>query len=215
MKKQKVSMLWFLLCTFVFVISTFIHECGHGISSALAGQPVSTGFNRVGNIFMFPKESGFRTGLNLDANSLIDLGVPITLLIAIAFTVLYYKRNFASSRTESVVITIALCNSLIRLIPSLAILIVPILTGNLHIEDELQTGLQIQKVLGINGIQYFPALISIIISILCLLFIFRKAKAIHRDLNLRLYSSLLMIAYVASFLIDNLLDNLFRINWIL
>lgn len=151
---NKKYLLWFLLCTFVFVISTFLHECGHGFSSALVGQPVSTGFNRVGNVFMFPKESGFRTGLNLDANSLLDLGVPVTLLLAIIFTILYYRGKFKSSITEVVLLSIALCNSLIRLIPALSICIIPIFTGNLHKEDELQTGFELQRLFSINEIQY-------------------------------------------------------------
>jgi hypothetical protein len=204
--------LWFLLCTFVFIISTFIHECGHGFSSALVGIPVSTGFNRLGNVFMYPKQPGFRTGLSSD-NSLTDFGVPATLLLAVVFTLIYNKRKFKGPIAETAVLSIALCNSLIRLLPALCVCIIPILTGKPHVEDELDTGMEIQKIFGANWMIYVPALISIAISAVCLFFILKKVRG-QKIPGLKAYTAFLALAYFSAITIENILDNLIRINWI-
>ena len=51
---------WLLICVLFFTISVFLHECGHGLANALAGIPCSTGFNRVGDIYKFPRDNDFR-----------------------------------------------------------------------------------------------------------------------------------------------------------
>lgn len=40
---------WFIFLIFTILISTFLHEVGHGLSASIKGHPVSTGFNRVGD----------------------------------------------------------------------------------------------------------------------------------------------------------------------
>ncbi len=200
---------WFLLCTIIFVASTFAHECGHGLSFALIGQPVSTGFNRIGNAYTFPKDADFRTNLNLDANSLNDLGVPVTLLLAITFTVIYRKYRVKSTVAQTAILSVALCNSLIRLVPALHTCILPVFTGKPHMEDELQTGLVLQRLLGVNAIAYLPPILSIVISGLCLFFIIRKVYQVGIQ-HFKIYASVFIGAYILSFVLDNYI----RINWI-
>ena len=48
---KKTLLKWFVVLICCFVVSTFVHEIGHGISSYAVGVHVSTGFNKVGQIF--------------------------------------------------------------------------------------------------------------------------------------------------------------------
>ena len=52
---------WFVISLIVFMVSIFLHECGHGLANSLAGIPCSTGFNRVGDIYKFPSAEDFRS----------------------------------------------------------------------------------------------------------------------------------------------------------
>ena len=88
MKKSievKKLFIWFFVCLLIFVFSTFLHECGHGLSSKMNGVPVSTGFNRVGNVYSFPGDANFRTGFEDTQSFLLDFGVPVTLFSGDSF----------------------------------------------------------------------------------------------------------------------------------
>ena len=205
--------LWFLLCLLVFVISTFLHECGHGFASKLNGVSVSTGFNRVGNAYKYPSDDDFRAGYDSTQSSLLDFGVPITLMLAICFTLLFYLKEFKNEYVTEIVLSVALCNSMIRLIPSTLCGIIPIFTGNLHIEDEIDTGKVLVEQFGIGWLIAVPAIISFLISIVCYLACMKRSKRIQFIMNKQMIAGL-WIAYAFSFIIENYLDNIFRINWV-
>lgn len=99
MKKQELKkiVVWFVICLLVFIFSTFLHECGHGLANQINGVSVSTGFNRVGNAFRYPFDSDFRTGYDATQTFLMDFGIPITLVCDVLFsTVLYVKKDCTS-----------------------------------------------------------------------------------------------------------------------
>jgi hypothetical protein len=79
---------WFGLSLSVFLISIFLHECGHGIANSIAGIPCSTGFNRVGDIYKYPSDSDFRAYYSTTQAVLLDFGVPCTLLLCVLGTIL-------------------------------------------------------------------------------------------------------------------------------
>ena len=85
-KVIKNGLLWLVICIIVFLISIFLHECGHGLANHLRGISCSTGFNRVGDIYKYPKDVDFRATYRNASESLLDFGVPITLLLASAGT---------------------------------------------------------------------------------------------------------------------------------
>lgn len=59
-KVIKNGLRWLVICIIVFLISIFLHECGHGLANHLRGISCSTGFNRVGDIYKYPKDVDFR-----------------------------------------------------------------------------------------------------------------------------------------------------------
>ncbi len=204
--KKRLSQFFLYICIFVF--STFLHECAHGIQSCFSGISVSTGFNRVGNAFMYPGDAGFRTGFVNDFP--VDAAVALTLMLAVIFTVLYVKMGSSRKPLESVVFSFAFCNSIIRLVPSLLCLVLPVF-GTAHAEDETGMGQLWASSAGIAIFKYLPALISVLISLLCICFIVKKRR---KEQAIRTDYSIIGLAYIASFFIENLLDGIIRINWI-
>ena len=97
-KVIKNGLRWLVICIIVFLISIFLHECGHGLANHLRGISCSTGFNRVGDIYKYPKDVDFRATYRNASESLLDFGVPITLLLASAgtFCACSYKQHAAS-----------------------------------------------------------------------------------------------------------------------
>ena len=85
-KVIKNGLRWLVICIIIFLISIFLHECGHGLANHLRGISCSTGFNRVGDIYKYPKDVDFRAAYRNASESLLDFGVPITLLLASAGT---------------------------------------------------------------------------------------------------------------------------------
>lgn len=206
MKKIK----WLMICLIVLLISIFLHECGHGIANAVSGIECSTGFNRVGDIYKYPKDITFRQKYRQMPDVLLDFGVPCTLLLAIFGTVLCYKSK--KERTQYLGFVIASTNSILRLIPCLMVVIIPLVTGSLHNEDELDTGLILAEKTGLEFFTFVPAAISIVISVLCIVLIIKRArqKRIQHIFN---YSMLVMVSFAIGMVIANYLDNIFRINW--
>jgi len=205
--------IWFLLCLFVFIASTFLHECGHGFASKLNGISVSTGFNRVGNAYKYPTDVDFRDGYDSTQGSLLDFGVPITLILAIGFTLLLSLRRFKKEYIAMVVLSIAICNSMIRLIPSALCGIVPIFTGKLHMEDEIDTGKVLAERFGVGWFIAIPVIVSFLISIICYLVCMKRSRKVQLVITKRMIAGL-WIAYFCSFIIENYLDNIIRINWV-
>ena len=104
---------WLVICIIVFLISIFLHECGHGLANHLRGISCSTGFNRVGDIYKYPKDVDFRAAYRNASESLLDFGVPITLLLASAGTFCACRLHGWSQKISW---PIAVTNSMLRLI---------------------------------------------------------------------------------------------------
>jgi hypothetical protein len=204
---------WCILCIVVFLISIFIHECGHGFSNSLREIECSTGFNRVGDIYKYPKEVDFRAEYSSVSDSLLDFGVPVTLLLAIIGTGLFYIAKGEKSRI--VTLAVAATNSIMRLIPCLFVVMTPLLTGKIHNEDEFGTGLALVKLTGVSWFTYLPALLSIFISVICIMCLYRKLKVKMSNKKIRDYGSLTLFCFLVSMIIANTLDNIIRINWII
>lgn len=216
MKKRmeiKKLFIWFFVCLLIFVFSTFLHECGHGLSSQMNGVPVSTGFNRVGNVYSFPGDANFRTGFEDTQSFLLDFGVPVTLFLAIVFTIVLCTKKRWGSFSAFVIAGFSLCNSIIRLVPCLISVISSLLTQTLHMEDEIQTGQLLATQTGIGWLLALPAIISIIVSIVCLVLSLRKCRTIEY-LHFKGIWIAFCAAYVVSFVMENYLDTVIRINWI-
>lgn len=206
MKKIK----WLMTCLIVLLISIFLHECGHGIANAVSGIECSTGFNRVGDIYKYPKDITFRQEYRQMPDVLLDFGVPCTLLLAILGTVLCYKSK--KEHTQYLGFAVASTNSILRLIPCLMVVIIPFVTGSLHNEDELDTGLILAEKTGLEFFTFVPAVISIVISVICIVFIIKKARQ-RRIKHIVSYALLVLASFAIGTVIANYLDNIFRINW--
>lgn len=202
---------WSILCITVFLISIFIHECGHGLANSLRGIECSTGFNRVGDINKYPTDADFRAEYSSVSDSLFDFGVPATLLMAIAGTAVSYKAQ----KEKSIIIALLFAgtNSIMRLIPCLYVVLVPLFTGRIHNEDEYGTGLVLVKATGISWLVYLPALLSILVSVMCIVFLYRKLKAKMSIKVFLGYGFLTLFSFYVTMTIANMLDNIVRINW--
>ncbi len=201
---------WLLICMAVFMISIFAHECGHGFANALAGIPCSTGFNRVGDIYKYPKDVDFREYYSNAEPILLDFGVPCTLILSVVGTILYLKskkekiRNFGAA--------LAIGNSLLRLIPCSFVLFTPLLTGRVHIEDEYETGQLLVGMTGNDLFLYIPAFVSWILTAACLAVIIRMARK-RKTEHAAAYFTVSVLAMCVGFAIAMVLDNYVRINW--
>lgn len=82
MKSFKKYLIWFFITLAVFMVSVFMHECGHGLANSIAGIPCSTGFDRVGDIYKFPSADDFRSFYSTAEPVLFDFGVPCTLVLS-------------------------------------------------------------------------------------------------------------------------------------
>lgn len=208
---MKRNLLWFLLCNAIFVFSTFLHECAHGLQSYLMGYSVSTGFNRIGNVYKFPNDIDFRTGFSITPS--IDAAVILTLIVAIVFTVLFFKSHTQSRRTHTLFLAFACCNAIMRLVPSLLSLILPVFGIN-HIEDEIDMGQVWISFTGLPLIKYLPALLSVVVSLVCIGALFKVGRRKKPLYKYREIFSIAVFAFLTSFFIENLLDGIIRINWV-
>lgn len=213
MKKDLFKWLIILICC--FVVSTFLHEIAHGISSYAVGIHESTGFNKVGQVYKKPKDLDFRKGLENDQNPW-DMGPNTTLILAIGFTLALTLIKTRNKTTTMIIGALALCNSLIRLIPMINAYLELIAKGTFRMEDEIGTGLLWYKLYNLEIMKYIPSLISIIVSLICLYFVIKALKVklpflFSKGSN---FTIVCAIAYLISFSIENGLDNVIRINWI-
>jgi hypothetical protein len=193
------------------MISVFLHELGHGYANSLKGIECSTGFNRVGDIDKYPSDPDFRQEYSQVSDSLFDLGVPITLILAIAATVLFCKVK--NQRVKQAALFFAGANSLIRFIPCLWVVLTPLLTGNIHNEDEYGTGIVLAGMTGISWLTYIPAIFSIFVSVVCMIIIILKLKKVISFSTLCANGIILILSFGTAMKIANYLDNIVRINW--
>ncbi len=201
---------WFALCVVVFVVSVFAHECGHGIANAIAGIPCSTGFNRVGDIYKYPKQDDFRAYYSTTEPVLLDFGVPCTIALAITGTVLYAKSKKKKIWRFGAALSIGNC--LLRFFPCSMVLFTPLFTGKVHVEDEYETGQLLTQLTGNNFWLYVPALFSWAIMLSCLVIMIIKTKK-RKVKNTTIYAILAVSAVCVGFAISFMLDNYIRINW--
>lgn len=211
MSKRKY--IWFAICNIIFLLSTFLHECIHGFSMARLGQSVSTGFRRIGHVYLYPKDSGFRMNLDLDIKTLMDFSVLLTLALAVIFTFLFCKIRFKNPVARMTVLALALCNSCLRIIAWAATLMLPVFAGQTVRIDELNTGTALVLATGNSSLLYVPAILSIFISLFCFIKLLMRLRR-SRDENYQNFIFLFFMALVSSFFLSNILDNYIRINWI-
>ena len=209
--KIKKGLCWSMLCIVIFLISFFIHECGHGLANSLRGINCSTGFNRVGDSFKYPNDIDFREEYSSSETGLLDFGVPATLSLAIVGTIGFYKTK---RRGKIICLAFAITNSLIRLIPCVCVILIPLITSKTHVEDEYETGLVLARITKISGTVYFPAILSILISIICIVFLLNRLKTSVSVRAVWGYGLLTFVSFGVAVMIANMLDNIIRINWV-
>lgn len=209
---QSSPVTWFVLLLVAIVLSTFLHEVAHGISAYLAGFPVSTGFNRVGDAGKRPSDPDFRQRFSEYANPW-DMGPTVTLLLAVVFTVLLRR----SETTTAIWIfgAFALANAFLRLVPMVMTYLSLLTRGSFVMEDEIGTGILWYELTGVTLMKYVPSLVSLLVSGICVYYIFSFLR--ERPANLYgtrgfLYGTIL--ALVVSMPLLNFLDERFRIDWI-
>ncbi len=206
---------WFIILLLCFVVSTFIHEIGHGISDYAIGIHDSTGFNKVGQPYKKPSDTDFRQGRE-DLQNPWDMGPNVTLLLAVGFTFILIKVKDKNQMAIMVIGAFAFSNSLIRLVPMIHSYLGLLIKGRFYNEDEIGTGLSWYSLHQIEILKYIPSSISIILSLICLYFV---VKALKRKLP-TLFSKriafviICFVAYIISFAIETKLDNIIRINWV-
>lgn len=210
--KIKNGLCWFMLCTVVFLVSIFIHELGHGLANSLQGIECSTGFNRVGDSYKYPKDTNFREDYSSAEKSFLDFGVPATLGLAIVGTLCFYKAK--RKRSQMISLAFAITNSMLRLIPCLYVILVPLITGKSHMEDEYEMGLMLAQTTKISGMVHLPTILSILISAICIAFLFHRLKQNMSVKTIWGYGILTFISFETTMIIANILDNIIRINWV-
>ena len=210
MNNTKRYIKWLVICLAVFIVSVFAHECGHGLANAIAGIPCSTGFNRVGDIYRYPSDAGFREFYSTADSVFLDFGVPCTILLAMVGTILFAKSN--NSKLQYLGAALAIDNGLLRAIPCSMVLLTPLITGKVHVEDEYQPGELLVKSTGSNLWLYAPAFISWAITITCLVFTVRISRKKKIE-NRKILTLISILAVIVGFVVTSVLDNYIRINW--
>lgn len=114
---------------------------------------------------------------------------------------------------QTLLLSFACCNALIRLVPSFLSLILPVF-GIEHIEDEIDMGQVWMIFTGIPLIKYLPAFLSFTVSAVCIIALLRYGKSKKPPYKYRELFSIVGLAYITSFFIENLLDGIIRINWV-
>ncbi|MDF2986597.1 MAG: hypothetical protein K0R50_2107, partial [Eubacterium sp.] len=145
-----------------------------------------------------------------------DMGPNFTLAMAIVFTLVLSKTSSKNKAALLIIGAFACCNSIIRLVPMVHAYTGVLIQGSPYMEDEIGTGLIWYKLNNLELLKNLPALISILVSVICLYFVIKSFKIKIPELfSKRFYfTSILVSAYILSFLIENVLDNVIRINWV-
>jgi hypothetical protein len=214
------------------------NRSAHGFGFLLEGIHVSTGFNLVGDSGKIPSDPDFTIELlNRGLTPGPLFGPVITWILAILFTVILLYRS-QSNRLTLFIGAAAVSSALMRLIPML-IFIIPALFGNLpNLQDE-----QLMSLSLIEGVSlpiseagldqlaksnpslflatpgfYFWSLVSIAISLICLVLAFRQLyKLFGNQLQSRssklVFGLMPVILFIPIFGTVSFLDNVIRINW--
>lgn len=203
---------WFVFLIVAILLSSFLHEVGHGLSAYSRGHSISTGFNKVGDYNKKPSDNNFRKQHNRYKNPW-DIGPLLTLILATLFTYLIFQVN-----NEFLIYlfgSLAFVNSFLRLIPMIRSYFSLINTGSLAIEDEIATGTLWYQMSDILILKYVPSIISIIVSVLCLKYVLKVLKMKLPELfSYRWSFTLISVsALLVAIPLINFLDQNLRINW--
>lgn len=231
-------LIWMVFLFLSILIFLFLHECAHGFGSQLDGFPVSTGFNRIGDVGKRPRDPDFRSEhiVEGELRSGALLGPFTNWMFAITLTGLILHREKTNNLTL-LLMAGAVSNSLMRLIPMLGFFLAA-LGGKLVLEDEVEWGLR-----SIQGLEfpmfwndfqalisqqnslflsepriYFWPLISFFISFICVVYVYlRIFKLFCMKMNTRieqwLFGLMPLLIWPLISIAANKLDNLIRINW--
>jgi len=205
--------LWSICFFIALTLSTFIHELGHGLSNLLYGRRVSTGFSKVGNFGKRPSSNDFRTNYFEESYILYDLGVIITLILALSFyTLLRVTHN---PYLVTIIGSFAYSNSLLRLIPCANSIYGLVRRGKPNMEDEVGMGIALSSKVRIPLIQYIPLLISLSISIYTLNgtigLLSQKLRGFLAIDSYFVIASIIILLVNSQFL--EWLDERYRVNW--
>ncbi len=211
-------LVWFVVLLCCFIVSTFAHETAHGISSQAAGIQVSTGFNKIGMPFKKPSDPDFRAGFS-DSNNPWDMGPFATLALAAVFTAVLVNTKGKNQKFLIITGAFALCNSLLRLIPMAHSYFGYITQGSPYLEDEIGNGMAWYALCPLEIMKYLPSILSVGVSAVCLYFVLKAfgrkfGNAFATGRSRGLFVLMLVLAYIASFAIEYVLDNVARINWV-
>jgi hypothetical protein len=222
-----------------FIFSIFLHEDGHGIGAKIDGMHISTGFNKIGDYGKSPGDPGFRTVQEEGAFWGGVLGPVTTWMLAIIFTGLLYLYKKPSWGALSIG-AFAVTNGFTRTLPMLSVLVFNLL-GKPYMEDEVGWGiwytlkycrpdlatlgkdfhtlLQTYPESFLKDFSFWiPPLLSLAVSLVCLLFAYRRNYRLWGDiLNHWAYRLLIaflpIVSYIAMMPVLNWLDRFIRINW--
>lgn len=229
-------LLWVVVLFVVMLVSVFLHEVGHGVGARIDGVRVSTGFNKVGMPGKMPDDPDFRTGMKLTRVWGGLLGPVTTWVLAIVFTAALYRQQKAT-RASFVIGAVAIANGLLRVVPMLMFVGSGVL-GQLRMEDEVGWGIwyvtktflpdlaKLDMTILLNDhamtllaypAVWIPPLFSLALSLVCLVFAYRrlfKLDAWLASWNARLLLiALSILAWFAHSPVTNVLDRVIRINW--
>lgn len=209
---KKAFIYWFVILIIAGIISIFIHEVGHGISAYLRGYPVSTGFNKVGDYNKRPSEDNFREEHKKYKNPW-DMGPFLTLLLAVIFT--YMLAWVDNKLLVYLTGSFAFVNALLRLIPMIGSYFSFIINGSLSIEDEIAMGTLWYQMSDIFLLKFIPSIISILVSVICLKYIFKSlSEKLPQLFTYRWPFTIISIgAFLVLMKIIQFLDEHVRINW--
>jgi hypothetical protein len=203
---------WFVFLIVAILLSSFLHEVGHGLSAYSRGYSISTGFNKVGDYNKKPSDINFRKQHNKYKNPW-DMGPLFTLILATLFTYLIFQVN--NKFLIYLFGSLAFVNSLLRLIPMIRSYLSLINTGSLAIEDEIAMGTLWYQMSDILILKYVPSIISIIVSVLCLKYVLKVLKMKLPELFPYRWSFTVISvsALLVAIPLINFLDQNLRINW--
>lgn len=231
--------IWTVVLFVAIIVSVFLHEDGHGIGARIDGIHVSTGFNRVGDYGKSPDDLDFRITGSDQALWGGLLGPITTWLLAIVFTIWLYRFEGPSWGALAIG-ALAIVNGLIRAVP-MTLFLVSALGGHPYMEDEVGWGIWYvirfcrpdlaNSTLGYHTLVktyadvfladptfWIPPLFSLLVSLGCLIFAYRRMCSLYRD-RLPDWASRLLFGFLplgvdaAAYPVLNWLDRLIRINW--
>ncbi len=211
---RKEVFIWCVYLVIFFLISIFIHECGHGLANALRGIECSTGFYSVEYNVPISGFGRFRAHHILEVSSAMsDFGVPATLILAVIGTILFYRLK--GERGKTIALGFAVTNSVMRLVPCLGVVIISLLTGQPYKEDEYSMGLAVAAATGYSWSIYLPAFVSILVSMICIICLYIKLK-VKMSMSFKTFCCrgyFVLVSFYISVIIAVILDYYVRINW--